>query len=91
MAPGGNELPLPHRPQSPAAVFREINRIAAAENLWTEVPGFLHRLGQEPGRGPELVTVSGRDFLPGGPRRDVFTGMDGMSARPPRHMVQKSG
>jgi hypothetical protein len=41
LALGGSELPVPRRPESPAAVGREMERIRDAQDLWVEVPGVL--------------------------------------------------
>jgi hypothetical protein len=58
LALGGIELPIPHRPESPAAVGQEMERLRDAEDLWFEVPGV------SPG-GPPARAVIGEGFTVG--------------------------
>jgi hypothetical protein len=41
LALGGNELPVPRRPESPAAIAWEMDRIRDAQDSWFEVPDVL--------------------------------------------------
>jgi hypothetical protein len=63
LALGGNELPIAHRPESPAAVGQEMKRIRDADDLWSEVPGV------RPG-GPPASAATGGGFAVGYNRLD---------------------
>jgi hypothetical protein len=62
LALGGSELPLPQRPESPAATFQVINRITSAEDSWFNVPAPLD---DEPATDPATEAARCEGFSVG--------------------------